>query len=180
MCSTIDAFNSTLKNFLQELVEVFPDEPGVGKVQLFLSTFDTITAANKRVVMEGFLEAMAPHADMITAKDPKLFKKLELPGGISLKDLWKKASEGTRDATWQYLQMLFLLSSTASSVPPQMLDAIEGVASEYAEKVKSGELDLNNVTSMLLGGGGAGGALLGGLDFASLLGGGGSAPPSKK
>jgi hypothetical protein len=177
MCSTVDAFNSTLKSFLQELVDVFPDEPGVGKVQLFLGGFDLFVGGNKRAAMDAFLEAMAPHADLITAKDAKLFKKAQLPGNVCLKDLWKKASEGTREATWQYLQMLFLLASTAAAVPPQMLDAIEGMASEYANKVKSGELDLTSVTDMLLGGGaGGGGGALGGLDFAALLG----APPSKK
>jgi hypothetical protein len=169
--STVDAFNSTLKNFLQELADVFPDEPGIGKVQLFLGTFDVVVAgANKRVAMDSFLEAVTPHADYITAKDPKLFKKLELPGGISLKELWKKASDATREATWQYLQMLFLLGTTAAAVPPEMLNAIEGMASEYADKVKSGEMDLSSVTSMLLGGGG-----VGGLDLASML---GAPPPS--
>lgn len=161
--STIDAFNSTLKNFLQELVDVFPDEPGVGKIQLFLAGFDMYVANNKRAAMEAFLEKLGPHADAITTKDAKLFKKLELPGGISLRDLWKKASDKTRDATWQYLQMLFLLGSTASAVPADMLESIEGMAAEYAGKVKSGEMDLSGVTNLLLGGGG--------LDIASLLGG---------
>ena len=171
MCSTIDAFNTTLKGFMEELVNVFPDEPGIGKIQLFLAGFDLFVAANKTAAMDGFLEAMAPHADLITAKDPKLFKRAELPGGVSLKDLWKKASPNTRDATWQYLSMLYLLASTTKMVPPQMLSAIEGMASQCADKVKSGELDLSQVTSMLMGAGagGAGGAL-GGLDFASLMG----------
>jgi hypothetical protein len=173
MSSTIQSFNATLKSFLQELVDVFPDEPGAGKIQLFLSGFDLFVASNERAAMDAFLTAMAPHADMITTKDSKLFKKLELPGGIVLKDLWKKASEGTREATWQYLQMLFLLASTAAAVPPEMLNAIEGMASEYAGKVKSGEMDLSSVTSMLLGAGGPGG-----LDIASLLG--GPPPPKSK
>lgn len=167
MSSTVGSFNMTLKTFLQELVDVFPDEPGAGKIQLFLSGFDLFVASNERAAMDSFLEAMAPHADMITTKDSKLFKKLELPGGIVLKDLWKKASDATKEATWQYLQMLFLLASTAAAVPAEMLNAIEGMASEYAGKVKSGEMDLSSVTSMLLGGGGG----LGGFDISALLGG---------
>lgn len=163
--STIDAFNTTLKNFLQELTEVFPNEPGIGKVKLFLGTFDGLTAINKRAAMDPFLEAMAPHADLISGKNSKLFKKVELPGGVSLKDLWKKASDATKDATWQYLQMLFLLASTAASVPPDMLSAIEGMASNYADKIKTGEMDLGSVSNMLLSG-----------DFASMLG----APEPKK
>lgn len=173
--STIDAFNTTLKNFLQELVDVFPDEPGVAKIQLFISGFDLYVAGNKRAAMDAFLEKLAPHADAITAKDSKMFKKLELPGGISLKELWKKASEGTREATWQYLQMLFLLGSTAAAVPADMLNAIEGMAAEYAGKVKSGEMDLSSVTNLLLGGGAGGG-----LDLGSLLGGGLPEPGGNK
>jgi hypothetical protein len=169
MGSTIDAFNSTLKSFLQELVDVFPEEPGAGKIQLFLSGFDLYVKNNKRAAMEAFLEKMAPYADDITSKDPKLFRKVELPGGISLKSLWKKATDGTKDATWQYLQMLFLLASTAAAVPAEMLDAIEGMAAEYAGKVKSGEMDLSSVTNMLLSGGG-------GMDLGALLGG----PPAKR
>lgn len=174
MCSTVDAFNTTLRGFLEELVHVFPDEPGIGKIQLFLSGFDIFLATNKRAAMDLFLESMAPHAALLNAKDAKIFKRVELPGGVSLKDLWKKASEGTRDATWQYLQMLYLLASTAAAVPPEMLASIESMAAEYAGKVQSGEMDMSAVTSMLLGGvGGAGGAL-GNLDFAALLGGSGS------
>lgn len=168
MGTTVEAFNATLKNFLQELVDVFSDEPGIGKVQLFLSGFDLFVSSNPRAAMDAFMEAIGPHEALVSAKDPKLFKKLELPGGISLKDMWKKASDNTREATWQYLQMLMLLASTASAVPADMLNAIEGMASQYAEKIKSGEMDLSGVASMLLGGGG--------LDLASMLGG----PGNKK
>lgn len=161
--STVGAFNQTLKSFLQELVDVFQDEPGVGKVQFFLSGLDLFISVNPRAALDGFLEAVAPHADLITAKDPKLFKKLELPGGITLGDLWKKASPQTQEAVWQYLQMLFLLASTAAAVPQDMLNAIEGMASQYAEKVKSGELDLTSVASLLGGGGSGGLGALGGL-----------------
>lgn len=181
--STVDAFNSTLKSFLQELVDVFHDAPGVGKVNLFLSGFDLFIASNSRAAMDAFLEAVSPYADCISSKDPKLFKKLELPGGITLRDLWKEASPQTQEATWQYMQMLFLLASTAAAVPPEMLNAIEGMASEYASKVKSGELDLSSVTSMLLGGmgslpGSGGMGDLGGLG--QLLGGFGMPPPAPK
>jgi hypothetical protein len=171
MCSTIDAFNSTLKSFLQELVDVFPGEPGIGKLQLFLATYDSVIAADPRGVMRVFLDTMGPHTALISSRDSTLFKLVELPGGVSLRKLWKKASESTRDATWQYLQMLCMLGTTATSVPPEMLAAIEGMAGEYAGKVKSGEMDLSAVTNLLLGGGG------GVPDIAALFGGGGGGPP---
>jgi hypothetical protein len=169
--STVDAFNTTLKNFLQELVDVFPDEPGVGTVKLFLAGFDLFVGSDPRAAMDAFMKATAPHGDLIAAKDGSLFKHLELPGGISLKDLWKKASAKTKEATWQYLHMLHLLGTTAAAVPPDMLNAIEHMASEYATKVKSGEVDLAGVASMLFGGAGASGG-----NFLDML----PPPPPKK
>lgn len=176
MCSTVDAFNTTLKTFLQELLEVFPDEPGTGTLRLFLATYDTFVGANKQGPMDLFLETMAPHEALIAAKDAKVFRKVELPGGVSLKDAWKKADDPTRAAIWQYLQMLYMLAKTASSVPPHMLNAIENLAGEYAGKISTGELDISSVTNMLMGGGG--------LDLEALLNGpvlgGGQQPPALK
>jgi hypothetical protein len=165
MCSTIQSFNDTFRSFLQELVDVFPETEGASTVRIFLAGFDGIIAADDRAALTPFLEAISPHADLVTTKDPALFKKLELPGGVSLRGLWKQASDGTKDAVWQYLQMLFLLGTTAASVPPEMLDAIETMATQYAEKVQTGEMDIASVTSMLLGNGGA----LGQLDFGGLM-----------
>lgn len=150
---TVDAFNSTLKTFLEELVECCPDAPGVGKVQLFLASFDMVVHQSPRMPMDTFVASMSPHADLITRKDPKLFEVAELPGGLSLKQAWDTLTPATKNAVWQYVQMLFLLATTASSVPPEMLSAIENVASSYAEKIQTGEMDLSAVTGMLLNGG---------------------------
>lgn len=151
--ATIGAFNSTLKGFLEELVDCCPDAPGITKVQLFVATFDTVIAQNPRMPMDAFAEAMGPHADLITAKDPALFDVAQLPGNVSLKEAWASMSKSTKSAVWQYLQMLFLLSTTAAAVPPDMLAAIENVAATYADKIQSGQLDMSAVTGMLLNGG---------------------------
>lgn len=153
MGTTVDTFNATLKSFLTELVEVFPDEPGIGKVELFLATFDAVTGSNKRLALDMFLSTVAPHADDIGSKNPDVFAKVELPGGFSLNGLWDKATDNTREAVWQYLQMLLLLSTTATAVPGDMLSKIENMASEYAEKIQSGEMDMAQLAGMLMGGG---------------------------
>jgi hypothetical protein len=160
--TTVESFNSTLKSFLVELVEVFPDEPGIGKVELFLATFDTVTKANPKMALTMFLDTMSPHADCISTKDESLFSKVEMPGGISLEPLWKKATPNTKECVWQYLQMLFLLATTANAVPDDMLNKIESMAAEYAEKIQSGEMDMTQLAGMLMGGQG--------LDLEKMLG----------
>ena len=151
--TTVASFNALLKSFLTELVEVFPDEPATSKVELFLATFDTVMSSNERLALDMFMKEVSPHADAITAKDPTIFDKLELPGSFSLRPLWDKASDNTKDCVWQYLQMLFLLGTTASVIPESMLSGIENIASKYAKQVQDGELDMASLTSMLLGGG---------------------------
>ena len=152
--TTVASFNQLLKSFLTEIVEVFPDDPAASKVELFLATFDTIVAgSNARMAMDLFMKEISPHADAITAKDESLFDALTLPGDISLRPLWEQASDNTKDCVWQYLQMLFLIGTTASVLPDTMLAGIEDMASKYAKQVQDGELDLSSLTTMLLGGG---------------------------
>lgn len=152
--TTIDSFNTTLKSFLQELVDVFQGEPGIEKLNVFLGTFDMFVAMNPRAALDMFLEKVSPYSDCITAKDPKMFETLQLPGDVSLKDMWARASDQTKEATFQYLQMLFLLATTAVAVPQEMLTNIENLAADYASKIQSGEMDLGSLTAMLMSGDG--------------------------
>jgi hypothetical protein len=171
--STVGAFNKTLKDFLEELVECCGDAPGVDKVSLFLAGFDALEALTPRAAMDGFMATMGPHAAMLHAKDPALFDVAVMPGGVDLKGAWDIMSEGTRAAVWQYLQMLYLLASTASAIPPDMLTAIEDVASKYAGGIQNGQFDMASAANMLMS-----------MDISKLLGGGGGdllgGPPSKK
>ena len=176
--TTLQAFNTLLRNFLHELTQTFPED---STLAVSLDGLDTLAKMNARKPLEIFMEAIGAHAQLLLTKDPALFRTpLTLPGNLDLKTYWDSAdlSEASRDAIWQYLQQLYLLGSTVSALPPDMLTAIESMAQECASKIESGEADLGSVTNMLLSGGlgnlmgGAGSA--GGLDtLGALLGGAG-------
>ena len=131
--TTLTAFNTMLKGFLEELREVYPEETSVG---LFLSGFDALVAASPRVPLDMFVSAVQPHTDVLMAKDASLFARLDL-AGIDLGKLWAQpdVSDNTREAIWQYLHTLFLLGTTVSSVPPELLQSIETVAANCAENI---------------------------------------------
>ena len=151
--TTVDAFNGTLKSFLQELVECYPAAPGVGKLSLFLSGFDMAVRANPRVALDAFVEAMAPHTTLIATKDAALFERAALPGGFDLGGLWAEADEDAREKVWQYVQMLHMLGSTASMMSPDMLASLETMAQQCAGKIQNGEMDMAAMTAMLMNGG---------------------------
>lgn len=161
--TTVAAFNSTLHSFLEELVSCTPAScAAVAKAKLVLMSFDTLTATNPSLLMDEFLKALTPHAQRLMTKDETLFGALVLPGGVDLQAVWDaNPSPKTREAVWQYLQMLFLLGTAASSVPTDMLAKIEDVAKEYAGKVNAGDMDFASVANMFMSGGALGGLLPG-------------------
>ena len=180
MSSTISAFNQMMKNFLEELHATFPEEAKVGVV---VEAFDDLARINAKKPMELFVAALAPHAAFVTAKNPALFDQpIELPGGLDMSTLWAKEDvpPATRDAIWQYIQMLFMLGTTVQNLPPQLLATIESVAMNCAEQMQASDqpMDFGSLSSMLMGGlGNVMGS--GGLDALTALGGSGAAPPPR-
>lgn len=157
--STIQAFNTMLKTFVEELAAVFPEEKHIAT---FLAGFDPLVALSPRKPLELFVQAVGPHAQHVMARDPALFEHLRFPGGIDFQVLWSSdISDATRDAIWQYLHLLFLLGTTVQSMPAEMLESIETVAKNCADKVQAGQMDFSSIGSLLMNGGL--GALGGGL-----------------
>jgi hypothetical protein len=175
--TTVQAFNTMLKNFLEELVDVFPEET---QIKAFLDGFDGLTALNARAPLDMFIGSLAPHTDLAMAKNPELFAKLEFPGGIDFGKLWASdISDNTREAIWQYINLLFLLGTTVRSMPPEMLQGIESVAQNCADQIQSGQLDFSALGGMLMNGGLGNLGGLGDLGALAGLGGGtgAGAPP---
>ena len=173
MSSTTQAFNTMMKNFLEELHQTFPEEH---KIAIVIESFEDITRINARKPMELFTAALAPHAELIMAKNPALFDQpINLPGGLDMSVLWKvpDVTQATREAIWQYIQMLFMLGTTVQNLPAPLLETIESVAMSCASQMQAdgnGMPDFASLSSMLMGGlgnmmGGAGG---GSADLGSL------------
>ena len=179
MSSTTQAFNTMMKNFLEELHQTFPEEH---KIAVVIESFEDITRINARKPMELFTAALAPHAELVMAKNPALFDQpIKLPGGLDMSELWRvpDVTDATREAIWQYIQMLFMLGTTVQNLPAPLLETIESVAMSCASQMQAdgnGELDFGSLSSMLMGGlgnmmGGGGGGGSGGLGGLGDLGG---------
>lgn len=158
----MQAFNTTLKNFMEELADVFPEE---AQIRVFLEGLDALVALTPRAPMDMFVESLAPHSQLLMTKSPDLFDQLVFPGGIDFAKLWTTdISDNTRNAIWEYLHLLFLLGNTVRAIPTEMLQGIETVAQQCADQMQSGNLDFAALGSMLMNGGLAnlaGGNLLG-------------------
>lgn len=177
MTSTVQAFNTAMGNFLEQLSDLFPEET---KIAIVRESFSSLASINPRKPMELFTAALAPFQNLVMAKDAALFDQpIELPGGLDMSALWVKegVDQESRDAIWQYLQLLFMLGTTVQSLPPQLLETIENVAMSCASQFESGGGNMNfgSLSNILMGG--LGNIL--GSGNAGLLSGPSAATPSK-
>lgn len=152
MSTSVQSFNTLMKQFLQELALTFPDHQ---EICLFQSMFDDLVKTNHKKPAELFMNALQPYSDLVMQKNDHLFDQpISLGNKIDLAELWNTQglSQGSKDAIWKYLHTLFLLGSTVCSLPPELLNTIDTLAKTCADNIKSGNADLSTVTKSLLNG----------------------------
>lgn len=136
--SSVTAFNDMMGQFLMELHKTFPEEKGLKK---YIAAFDILRETSPKKIVKTFMENVAPHVDKISARDESLFTddsaELEFINAINIKECWPKASDGTKAAIWQYIQTLYMLGTTITSIPADTLSMIENVAKQCAEKMQN-------------------------------------------
>jgi len=156
--ASVSAFNDMLTQFLVELHKTFPEEKGIKKV---MTSVDLLKSTNPRAVVDLYMKGVTPYADKISAKDEKFLleeiEKIEFLKEFNIKNYWDRASQNTKNAVWQYLQTLYMLGTTISSIPAETLSMIETIAKDCADKMEGGqELDQDALMKMM-------GSMLGGL-----------------
>jgi hypothetical protein len=157
--ASVTAFNDMMGQFLVELHKTFPEEKGIKKM---MTSFDVLKSTNPRLVVDAFMKGVTPYAEKISAKDESFLLKeidtIDFLKDLNIKSYWERMSVNTRGATWQYLQTLYMLGTTITSIPDDTLKMIEGIAKECADKMENdgGELDQDALMKMM-------GSMLGGL-----------------
>ena len=150
--ASVSAFNDMMSQFLVELHKTFPEEKGIKKM---LTSFDLLKSTNPRLVVDGYMKGVSPYADKISAKDETFLleeiENIEFLKELDIKRYWTKMSEGTKGATWQYLQTLYMLGITITALPADTLSQIENIAKGVANSMQSGdgELDQDALMQMM-------------------------------
>ncbi len=146
-----------MDQFLSELEMTFPEEP---TFKTYKAKFDVMRKANPRKIPEVFATSIGPWSTYIMQKDENIFT-----GGImeedepqffkdmNIKKHWNSnLSENTKNAIWQYLQTLNILSITINAIPPEMMQMVEGAAAKCAESMQNGgSMDTSSLMSSMSG-----------------------------
>ena len=148
--ASYQAFNSMMEEFLNELIQTFPEEKSL-KVEL--TKFQTLKKANSKKIVEGFMHAIGPYQNDIQQKNENfLINNNEFLNKINIKKWWtKELSDNTKDAIWSYLQTLIMLATTITSIPSDMLKTIESVAEQCASTIDSDTTGSSNMGALFSG-----------------------------
>ena len=145
--ASVSAFNDMMGQFLVELHETFPEEKGVKK---FMNGFELLRRSNPRKCVDSFMKGIGPFVEKISNKDESFFLEesdnIDFLKDLHIKKYWNSpdVSQNTKDAIWQYLQTLYMLGTTITSIPAETLSMIETIAKDCADKMTdqgTGQID---------------------------------------
>ena len=149
--ASYQAFNSMMEEFLNELVQTFPEEKSL-KVEV--TKFQTLRKANSKKVVEGFMNAICPYQNDIQQKNEKLMtdNNIDFLKKMNIQKWWTNdLSSNTKDAIWSYLQTLIMLGTTITSIPADMLKTIESVAEQCASSMDGDSSGAPNMGALFSG-----------------------------
>ena len=133
--ASVSAFNEMMGNFIGELRKAFPDEKGIKK---FETSFDLLRKSNPRKIVETYMVGMGPYADRVSQQDVTLLDEdIGFLKDMNMKANWENASQATRGAIFQYLQTLYMIGVTITSIPADTLSAFESLAQDCATKMEA-------------------------------------------
>ena len=186
-----DYFNYYLKEFLNELINNFPEvKPNV------LANYRNLLEGkdNKNdVYVKYFMTKINNHLISIAKKDDTLFNKENLVfiEGVDFHQIWNNSltTDQNKKAIWKYLQMLMLIGRKVIPNHKEILDMLKKVGDEVsvpakvektltelseeekeeAKKSQSGGFDMGNLLNMASGLKGMTGGGDGGMDIGSLF-----------
>jgi len=146
--ASYQAFNSMMEEFLNELVETFPEEKAL---KIEVTKFNTLRKTNSKKVVEGFMHAIGPYQSDISNKNENIMKRTDIDflKKINIEKWWtSELSENTKDAIWSYLNTLVMLGTTITSIPSDMLKTIESVAEQCASSMDGDSSQPPNMNSL--------------------------------
>ena len=147
--ASVNAFTDMVKEFLTEMTKVFPEEE---QIKTELDKVKEFTSEQSKEFLDKFSTSMKVNGKYIEARNPKIFKKgrAEFFDDIKLYKLWKETTrKNTRDAIWNYISTLHILSTTINAIPQDVMSNIEKMAEDCASKLvkdcPDGEVDLSKI-----------------------------------
>lgn len=111
--TSLTYFNETLKSFIKEIIETFPEFKEVLELYYDDILEDGLCTNDKYV--KRFIRKLSEHKLLISKRDPALFENsIMILKNVDFKIIFSsdELSEENRDSIWKYIQTLYVLGET--------------------------------------------------------------------
>jgi hypothetical protein len=118
--SYITSFNNQVDNFLNYIIDEFPDE---NNFILFKTFIIRMRKVNSIQIVKNFMEYLEPHKEIIYSENDKFFLEYDFniygndasKHSLELKDIYMNCkNEKVKKNIWKYLQVLLKLGEKAN------------------------------------------------------------------
>lgn len=133
-----ETFNALAREFVKELAEVFPDNDVLVESA---RAFEDVVAKDPTKPTQIFTSFVGDNVKMIHERDESLLFGVDIPG-VDVREMWGSTTDTTKDVIWQYLSTLAMFSTTLGGTSNELMTGIETMASEFADKMAKGNMDL--------------------------------------
>ena len=146
--SSVTAFISVLEEFVDDLAKCLSDVP---KIQEYKEQLAELKDKDPDKVLEVFAKVIKPLSNAITAKDIAPFFKSKDKYIIDLdpKSWWKTISPKSREAIWNHLNTLYMLVTTITKIPKNMMKGIEELAEKCVGEMGEGEFEMPDMAALM-------------------------------
>tara|TARA_B100001094_G_scaffold172061_1_gene166389 strand:+ start:4686 stop:5171 length:486 start_codon:yes stop_codon:yes gene_type:complete len=144
--ASVTAFTSILEEFLDDLIKIYPNDE---KIKSYKENFDSKKDSDGKELLDGFLAGVKGDVGkLIVEKKSQFFKKSVFAKKLNLHTLFKEMTPQTKQAVWQYLNTMYVLSTTISNIPSNLLSTIETMAEQCASQMAEGNTETNEMPDM--------------------------------
>ena len=134
----LDSFNQLAIELLETIKEIFPERK---------FDFPTITH-NSKVAIKYMTKKVGKKTKMISGRDETVFNKLFLESNgdeVNARELWDTLTDEAKEDIWQKLNAMVLVMATVNNTPPELMNNIEELATEFGKKFEEGNLEMGDM-----------------------------------
>lgn len=124
----VKMFISTVKEFMEDMIELFPEKKNKIKSKKLL--LETMEGAAGKTIVQKYVKYVFPHLDKIIKKEsdfivnkdncPPILADMDIP------ELWGRSTEQTKEMIWKYVYLLNCLAAgIVEDVPVEIKQAIQ-------------------------------------------------------
>lgn len=123
------SFRNTLTKFLNNLGNVFDDDPRIPAVQEKLNTVDT------DILMEKFHAAVKPYEEDLKSRNANILNEIEYLKHIDMSGKFNDPEFDTesRENFWLYVEKLYSFTKLHTAIPSGLRDNVFNLAKEVSE-----------------------------------------------